>query len=192
MSNYFEQSSSTPSTPFRFHTSGRKGIDQVATLQRDLANQRYLEYTIRPYQATADKATLNFAAEHRIMFQGMPGGGTPGDKIQTETRLIFPRMSEQFVNSRLDPAHRPFVAVPYLGNGRCNVTREFQMLKGIRNPTDEELLEMDNNVLLATATHSFQPKGAPSLKIPEMPKEWVRGGDISVKRAPYSSAPLAK
>ena len=187
MATQYERAYSNRNASFDTHMSSRKGTDQVATLQRDLANQKYLAYTTRPLDVSPAQDTANFAAHHRIMFQGAKGGGISGENIRKETRLIFPRMSDHFVNSRLDPEHRPYATVPYLGQGRRNVTREFQLHKGMRNPTDDELLVMKNQSILSASSHSFQPEGAPMKEMPTMPTQWVRGGEVTAKRAPYSA-----
>lgn len=186
MSTQYERAYSTKNSFFETNASARKGTDQVATLQRDLANQRHLSYNTRPIDFSNGSETKHFAAQHRIMFQGSKGGGISGENIKAESRLIFPRMSDHFVNSRLDPVHRPFATVPYLGQGRRNVTREFQLIRGMRNPTDDEVVMMKNNSLLSASSHSFRPDGTPYKEIPSMPKEWVRGGEVTAKRAPYS------
>jgi hypothetical protein len=186
MYTQYERAYSSKNSFFETNASSRKGTDKVAVLQRDLANQKYFSYTTRPMDYSTGADTKNFAANHRIMFQGTKGGGISGDTIKAESRLIFPRMSDHFVNNRLDPVHRPFATVPYLGQGRRNVTREFELLKGMRNPTDDELVMMKNNSILSASSHSFRPEGAPYKEMPNMPQEWVRGGEVTAKRAPYT------
>lgn len=171
------------SKPFLFEskTAFSKGLDSVATLQRDMANEKQVAYNTRPLSIVPG-STTGFANKNRLLFNRRMGN--PGEMVVKETRLLYPRMTQDYVNARLDPEHRPFATVPYMGKGRKNVEKEFHILRGARNPNDEELSIMKRRAEESTAAHSFLPPGKLVRDVPQMPSEWIRGGEPTVKRGP--------
>lgn len=76
-------------------------------------------------------AYIDFESKHLTMITGNPcGPGIGGDVIERNNDLTLSGVVRERSREKLELCPRPYLTVPYLGRGSCDVDLESEMMQG--------------------------------------------------------------
>lgn len=168
---------------YTFFHLGRIGADEVDNTQRNIFNSRHSNYTLTNYFAdsTAD-SHVSFATQYpTMMYNGLSGVGLNGSLVDADSSLLLGATKGRSLE-RLSLKQRPFLTVPYLGKGSCDVLLESQMTQG-ENSRDRK--SASTIMSKSFSEHSLYPVDGKMAETSSDPKHtieefgldgWVRGG----------------
>lgn len=108
---------------YSFYQMGRIGADTADLTQRNLFNDRTLNYSLaNHYNESTNNAQVDFAtSQPNVMFNGSMGGSIGSGMIDVHSNLVYKNGNESTRSlEKLQLNQRPFLTIPYLGRGSCN------------------------------------------------------------------------
>ena len=127
----FENSSSSSSL---FNKSTDLTSDSVDQTQKSIQNSKFANYSLPNYIYTQNIISSNyidFESQHLTMTTGNPvGPGIAPDVIDTYSDLTVKGVIKERHLGKLDLQPRPYITVPFLGRGSCDVDAETKLIQG--------------------------------------------------------------
>jgi hypothetical protein len=108
---------------YTFYQMGRIGADNDDLTQRNLFNDRTINYSLANYyNESTNNAQVDFAtSQPNVMFNSVMGSGIGGGMVDIHSNLIYKHGNENTRSlEKLQLNQRPFLTIPYLGRGSCN------------------------------------------------------------------------
>lgn len=121
--------------PYVFNGTARIGADNTDRTQKNLMSTQYSNHVLTSY--FSDNKTedyIRFAtSQPGIMFAGSMGAskGTGVDTVDVDSKLTIQNENARALE-KLSLQQRPFMTVPYLGRGSCDVGLESQLKQGMK------------------------------------------------------------
>ncbi len=176
------------SNNFAFYNLADLRSDDVDKSQRAIYNTRFGDYNVTNYYPDpAAGAHVQFATSQPDVawFSVYQGSSVGGSVIDVDSSLSL-GMQQGRSLEKLSLSQRPFLTVPYLGRGACDVVMEAQLIQGERGQDqkksvntimsqsfmDYTMYPVDNKMQENTTN--------PKYKIEESAMEgWIRGGILT-------------
>lgn len=182
---------SVNTSSYYFNNMGRIGADTTDNTEQTVSNTRFANYMLSNYfSENLSGQYVSFATQQpTINFNGVAhGSGLNSGVIDNDSLLLIEVENERPVD-KLQLHERPFLSVPYMGRGSCNVNLESQLQQGeivgdkksistvsekslasyIIYPNDEKMVERANNASYTVEEYALDG--------------WVRGGANSREMA---------
>ena len=115
---------------YKFNNQSRLGYDVTDTSQRAIQNMSYSNRTFNtfnpssPYVSAEEFAT----SQPNINFSGSKGLSIGGANVDDNSSLLLSDLSK--FKCKISLSERPYLTVPYLGRGKCDVMAESQIQQG--------------------------------------------------------------
>ena len=170
---------------FTFNKMNRIGTDSVDNTVSNMKNIKTSNYMLSSYfSESLTDDTINFVSTQPTMnINGLAvgGKGINGHLIDNDSNLII-NVGQERPLEKLQLMPRPFITVPYLGKGSCNVDEESKLLQG-ENIYEKKSVStiMDKSFMPYTTLYPTQgqedQRSDPRYKVEESALDgWVRGG----------------
>jgi len=117
---------------YTFNNLGRISNDATDNTQRNLSNNRYLDYSLSNfYGSSTQDSYVKFAtSQPTVSFSGIANGnGLNSSAVDYESILLL-KPDQERAFEKLQLFARPFATVPYLGRGSCDPTIESVLQQG--------------------------------------------------------------
>jgi len=115
---------------YTFNLPSRIGFDQTDLSQRTLQNSSYSSHILDKLNVSGPLTSyVDFAtSQPNINFTGSQHLSIGGTNVDESSKMIMTDMSRD--RCRISLVERPFLTVPYLGRGKCDVTLEGRIQQG--------------------------------------------------------------
>jgi len=169
---------------YYFNNMGRIGADTTDNTQRTVSNTRFGNYLLSNYfSENLSGSYVNFATQQpSVNFSGLAhGSGLASGVIDTDSLLLIEVENERPVE-KLQLHERPFLSVPYMGRGSCNVSLESQLQQGEIVSDKKSVSTVTEKSFAAYTIYPSDDKMVERVKDPSYTVEeyaldgWVRGG----------------
>lgn len=118
---------------YSFYQMGRIGADMADLTQRNLFNDRTINYALANYyNESTNNSQVDFAtSQPSLMFSSVSGSGIGGGMVDVHSNLVYKNGNEMTRSlEKLNLNQRPFLTIPYLGRGSCNPDVETSLRYG--------------------------------------------------------------
>jgi hypothetical protein len=153
-----------------FYNTDHLSFDSGEVIQKNVFNDRFVDYTLTNYFSENIDSHIDFAMNQpNVIFNGLTQGHGLGSMVDNDTKLLI--KTEQDRNCGKIPLNqRPFITVPFLGNGNvdCGVENDLKFGDIFREKKSViQMMEMpfmtldnypilDNQVMISKATVDSQ------------------------------------
>ena len=167
-----------------FNNMGRMGNDACENSQRNVLNVKHANYSLKNlYNLECDmKKPIEFATNQpNIFLKGSNQVGPNGCNIDDNSQLTI-GSTQTNPKCRLSLYPRPYLTVPYLGKGTCNVGVESNLQQGDSNRTKKsvqaasEICYMDQNSYPMMESLQNTVTNPNNLIEDDAAAGWIRGG----------------
>lgn len=182
--------------PYTFNSSSRQRSDKPDQTQFVQQSAKYSNRMLASYfSENASTDYINFSVEHPgIMFSGVTGAsnGVGAANIDTDSMLRFKSDNARALE-KLSLQQRPYLTIPYLGRGSCDVSIESQLKQGdvVANKKSVSTISEQshiNNQMYPLIDSVRDTITNPKYLIQESALDgWTRGGSATRNHLPSSS-----
>lgn len=174
---------------YSFNNLARIKEDKSYVSKRETDNIHYSDYTIINFHDSMNSVEDLALSQPNINISGIYGpDGNESNVIDSDTYLKKAELTN--MNNKINLQERPFLTVPYLGKGYCNINAESMLRKGpftnvpnscgsITEETSNNIVPMVDNVRESISNPKYLVEGVAD-------PNWVRGGAMT-RNYNYSS-----
>jgi hypothetical protein len=173
--------------PYTFNGATRIRADNTDRTQQNIQSNKYSEHMMTSYfsnNKSDDYVQFGTSQPGLMFFGGATGGASKGvgaATVDTDTMLTIKRENARALE-KLSLQQRPFLTVPYLGRGSCDVGLECQLRQGdvvsgkksVSTVTEQSFINVQMTPLIDDVKSKITN---PAYLIQESALDgWVRGG----------------
>ena len=174
-------------TNYVFENLSRIGSDPATHTQNNLLNVKHANYNLTNLldnSCSMSKAMDTAMSQPNIFLTGCAEVGPNGCNVDSSNDLKFGSLQNQ-PKCRIMLHPRPFITVPYLGKGACNVDKEFDLQQGdnvrVRKSANHlsETCLKDQKVYPLLKEKKKDINNTSRIIEADASSEWIRGGMAS-------------
>lgn len=182
--------------PYTFNESSRQRSDKPDQTQFVQQSSKYSNRMLASYfSENASSDFINFAVSHPgLMFSGSTGAsnGVGAANIDTDSMFRFKSDNARALE-KLSLQQRPYLTIPYLGRGSCDVSIESQLKQGMFVSDKKSVSTVSeqshiNNQMYPLIDSVRDTVTNPKYLIQESALDgWTRGGSATRNHLPSAS-----